>query len=89
VCAVAICWGKGSSTAKIIVFTMTVYIAVHCCSVIIVHLFPLFLAGRALSIGSGYVRFVCVEFSVGSIVSFIVVVCGSIRFPKMSYMHAN
>jgi hypothetical protein len=70
VCAVAVCWGKGSSTAKIIVFMITVYITVRCCSVIIVHLFSLFLPDRALSIGSGYVRFVCTEFSVGSIVSF-------------------
>ena len=83
-CTVAVYWDKGSNRAKIIAFMITVYITVHCCSVIIAHLFPLFLPDRALSVGSGYVRFVCVEFSVGSV--FMVVVCGSVRFPKMSYM---
>jgi hypothetical protein len=66
-CAAAVYWDKGSSRAKIIVFLITVYITVHCCSGIIAHLFPLFLPDRALSVGSGYVRFVCVEFSIGSI----------------------
>lgn len=65
--AVTFCWDKGWSRAKIILFMITMYITVQCCSVIIARLFSLFFPNRDLSVGSGYVLFVCVEFSVGSI----------------------
>lgn len=65
--AVSVSPDKGWSRVMVFVFMLTVYITVHCCLVIIAHLLPLFLPDEALSVGSGYVRFVCVEFSVGSI----------------------
>lgn len=57
--AASVCCGKSLSRVTIIMFMLTVYITVHRFSVIIAHLFALFLPDEASSVGSGYMRCVC------------------------------